>query len=134
MYLVASMALQRLGMPRELVVSMFTSIQSMKHIIWTAFGDSVSYINCADLDKPYQGILQGNSTRPIIWAAFSTLVVDVLYDKDCRVRITSAISKQSNKFVGSLFVDNIDLASGKLNRAEVDTDQVNQNLQKAIEW
>ena len=60
-------------------------------------------------------------------------MVDVLYNKDCGVRITSAILKQSDKFVSSLFMDDTDLASEKLNRAEVDIDQVNQDLQKAIE-
>ena len=54
---VVSLALQRLRILREPVVSMFASIQSIKYIVCTAFGDSNTHIIYAELDKPYQGIL-----------------------------------------------------------------------------
>ena len=43
-YSVASMSLQRIGIPNESLISIFIIIQKIEHIVRIAFGDSKSYI------------------------------------------------------------------------------------------
>ena len=50
---VASLALQRTGMPLGPAISIFNTIQNTNHIIRTAFSNSWSSFNRKDLDKPY---------------------------------------------------------------------------------
>ena len=123
-----------MGIPQKLVVLIFKTIQDMNHIICMVFRDSESYINGKELGKPYQVILQDNRVGPIIQAATSVPAVEVLHEKDYGVKITSAILKQSSKLISSIFIDDIDLAIGKLNRGESDNDRVNQDLQTVIEY
>jgi hypothetical protein len=52
-YSVASLALQQMDIPRAPIVSMLSTIQSMNHVVRTAFGDSDSFINGKDLAKLY---------------------------------------------------------------------------------
>ena len=40
-YSIVSLALQQFGMPIELIKSIFCTIQQLKHVIYTAFRDSV---------------------------------------------------------------------------------------------
>jgi len=42
-------------------------------------------------------------------------VVEVLKDQGCGTTITSALSKECFKIIGSIFVDDTDLAEGKVN-------------------
>jgi len=58
----------------------------------------------------------------------------VLKDRDYGVNITTAISKCSSKTIGSIFVDDMDLASGKLNSRRSDLDSTIKNIQELIEW
>ena len=50
---VVSLALQKMSILRALIVSMLSTIQSMNHVVRTAFGDSDSFINGKDLAKLY---------------------------------------------------------------------------------
>ena len=58
----ASIAMQRCGAPRSAIRSMFTTIQKLKHIVRTAFGDSESSFGGEFLREIAQlhGVGQGN--------------------------------------------------------------------------
>ena len=121
-------------MPLKYLTSKFATTQNMNHVARKAFGDSESFINVRALDKPYQGILQGNGSGPIAWTVTSTPEVEVLKDIGCGVSITTAITKQPNKTIGSIFFDDTYLATGELNTSSPCACQVVNNVQMAIEW
>ena len=54
---IASIVMQRIGMPKLPVIAMFRMIQQAEYFILTIFGDSTLSINGRNLSKPYQGIL-----------------------------------------------------------------------------
>ena len=59
--------------------------------------------------------MQGNSRGPITWAVISTLAVEVLHNQGCRVILTTLITKEFTRQIGSIFIDDTNLAAGKLN-------------------
>eukprot|EP00957_Ditylum_brightwellii_P117234 8941121-Ditylum_brightwellii.AAC.1 len=69
---IASLALQRVGMPKETIKCTFTTLQDRVHTCRTCFGDSTdSYggdIWIILLKPPPQGLVQGNGAAPCIWA------------------------------------------------------------------
>eukprot|EP00957_Ditylum_brightwellii_P201642 15326568-Ditylum_brightwellii.AAC.2 len=69
---IASLALQRVGVPKALINCTFTTLQNMVHTVRTVYGNSIeSYggdlwtIPCS---PPPQGLGQGNGAAPCIWA------------------------------------------------------------------
>ena len=50
------------------------------------------------------------------------------------MNITSAISKYSASTIDSIFVDNIDLVSSKMNKGIGDLDSTINKIQESIEW
>ena len=65
---IASIAMQRLGLPPEPITCMLLTIQEMEDIIRTGFGDSDLTLSGADEKEiPFQGILQGNGSGPVLW-------------------------------------------------------------------
>ena len=56
-HLVASLAMQRIKMPKDPILSIFATIQNIIHIVRIAFRDSTSSINRKSLAKSYQEIL-----------------------------------------------------------------------------
>ena len=107
------MALQCFSMPVHPLQSMFATIQQMYHHIRTAYGDSeITIYNT--LEIPQQGILQGNGLEPTSWAVTQTPIINIMRDKGYRVYLTTAISKQNLKVIEFVFVNDTDLAQGKL--------------------
>ena len=96
---IASLALQRAGIPRAPVVSMLQTMQGTEHCIRTVFGDSSITINGRDSDKPYQGMLQGNGSDPVTWALINAPMVDVQRKKGFGVKFATAISKTTDQVI-----------------------------------
>jgi len=119
---VASLAMQRQGMPLGPIVSMMTTLQNMKHKIRTIFGDSEGSFNAADSlfavplgdGKPIQGVGQGNGAAAQIWAVVSSPVLEVLRSEGYKCIFKVAISGEEISFVGYSFVDDADtITSGE---------------------
>ena len=72
---IASLAVQRVGMPRAHVVSMFRTTQGKKCCMRTAFGDSSITINGRDFGKPHQGTLRINGSSPVTWVLSNASMV-----------------------------------------------------------
>ena len=59
--------------------------------------------------------------------------MEVLHDLDYGVKITTAITKKPLKIIRSIFVDDTDLVSGRLNNGMSDRDKIITDIQKAID-
>ena len=76
---IASMAMQRLGLPLQPIQCMITTIQDMDHYIRTGFGDSDTTMSGRNSEgAPFQGILQGNGSGPVLWLAVSTPLIEMM--------------------------------------------------------
>ena len=62
---IASLALQRLGLPPGPITCMLCTIQQFKHHVRTTFGDSEEVLH-NNTEVPFQGICQGNGAGPTI--------------------------------------------------------------------
>lgn len=109
----ASLALQKIGMAKEEVISMFTSIQSMTHRVRTAFGDSsFTYGGQIENDTwllPPQGVLQGNGSGPTIWSILSSCIFQILRKRGQCNSFRSAIRNLLLELSGFAYVDDTDL-------------------------
>jgi hypothetical protein len=109
----ASLALQRLGIPRTEVVSMFDSIQRMRHTVRSAFGESTAvyggHIQGTKWKLPPQGVLQGNGCGPAIWAILSSVIFAILRNNGLQNKFDSAIRHLTLELAGFAYVDDSDL-------------------------
>ena len=103
-------------------------IQQMTHVVHTIFRDSESSIDKKLLEKPYQGILQGNGAGLITWFLTSTPAVKVLKEQGYGAIITSVLTKEFSKTIGSIFVDDMDLVEGSLNGSLLIIDEIASKL------
>jgi hypothetical protein len=109
---VASICLQRLGMPTGPLRSMFTTLQNMDHFVRSSFGISEQSFNAKDVNEvAIQGIGQGNGAGPQIWAAVSTVLLNVLRAEELGSVFSTPISRSTFQFAGYAFVDDTDLVT-----------------------
>ena len=102
----------------------------MEHHLRTSYGDSDEFFICKDSAINFHGAGQGNGFAPCIWAAISTVMLEVLKDEGFGSAITSSITNLVTSLVAFAFVDDTDLVTiGKEN----DTlDEVIQKMQKLM--
>jgi len=121
---VASLCMQRQGMPLGPIICMMTTLQNMKHRIRTIYGDSEDHFDAADSlygvplgqAQPIQGVGQGNGASPQIWAVVSSPMLEVLRAEGYQCIFKLAISGEEVTFVGYAFVDDADtITSGAIN-------------------
>jgi Reverse transcriptase (RNA-dependent DNA polymerase) len=106
---VASLCLQRIGCPKPVVITMFETIQNLRHHVRSQYGDSELFYQAKQGTLPIQGLGQGNGAGPTIWALISTPVLNMLRTHGYGIKITSCISGDYLHFVGYSFVDDTDL-------------------------
>ena len=107
---IASLAMQRVGMPIEPILCMLQSLQNMTHHVRTAHGLSSSTYGCSLLDgKPVQGSGQGNGASPTIWTLISSPLLEMMRRLNFGVTFSSPLSNEDISFVGCSFVDDTDL-------------------------
>lgn len=109
----ASLALQRIGVSPQEIISMFHTIQTMSHKVRTAYGESKTSYG-GDTSKkrwrlPPQGVLQGNGSGPSIWSILSSNIFHILRDKGHRDAFISSIRKICVELAGFAYVDDTDL-------------------------
>jgi hypothetical protein len=113
----ASLCLQRIGTREQPIISMFETIQKLRHHVSTIFGESkISFVQQGDV--PIQGVGQWNGAGPQIWALVSTPVLNMLRESGLGATFLSALSKISTTLVGFAFVDDTDLIQNSLNAWE----------------
>ncbi len=77
----AALAMQRHGIPANIVDCLFTALQNLEHHVRTAFGDSPLFHGGAKWTVLPHGIPQGNGASPSIWAVVSTPLLNILRRK-----------------------------------------------------
>jgi hypothetical protein len=107
---VASLCMQRLGMDITPLQSMFYTIQQLEHYIRTAHGVSQQSFNASDVHPiAIQGIGQGNGAGPQIWAAISTVVLNMLRTQKAGAEFVSPITRRHTSLAGYAYVDDTDI-------------------------
>jgi hypothetical protein len=127
---VASVCMQRLGIEINPLRSMFYTIQQLEHCVRTAQGVSQLSFNASDVHPiAIQGIGQGNGAGPQIWAAISTVVLNMLRTQQAGAIFESPISRQSTRLVGYAYVDDTDLIA----HLQDGGDEVVQQMQQSLD-
>jgi predicted lipid carrier protein YhbT len=129
---VASLAYQRLGIPKPPVKCMLQSIQNMKHHIRTSYGDSSFTMSNDGSLVPFQGALQGNGASPATWVIISTPLLNMLRSAGNGGHFIKAISKQYSHSVGYAFVDDTDLIQFDARDQKMSEEEVLGKMQQAI--
>jgi hypothetical protein len=109
----SSLSLQRIGISKTEVTSMFESIQRMRHKVRTSFGDSdITHggnWESSQWKTPPQGVLQGNGSGPAIWSILSSIIFQILHKQSQNNTICSPIRQQTLDLIGFAYVDDADL-------------------------
>jgi hypothetical protein len=122
--------MQRVGVPKNIINCLFTTLQDAIHQVRTGFGDSKGHYGGAVWLVPIHSIGQGNGAGPTIWAVVSTPLLNVLRDKGFGCEIICPQSSKFFKFVGYAFVDDTDIIQSAL----IETPELaKQQLQSAID-
>ena len=107
---IGSLSLQRVGLPTGPILSMFRSLQRMKHHLRTGYGISTSsYGHSLQQGKPVQGSGQGNGASPCLWVMMSTPLLNMMREENFGAHFITPLSKEKISFVGCSFVDDTDL-------------------------
>ena len=107
---VASLCMQRLGIPSSAIEMMFSTIQNLRHYVRTVFGDSISFFDANSVHPvAIQGVGQGNGAGPQIWAAISTVLLNMLRNRNIGARFESPLDHFVTQMGGFAFVDDTDL-------------------------
>ena len=109
----AGLAMQRCGVPSNMVESSLRPIQQLRHYIRTTYGDSVISFSADDGELPAHGIGQGNGAGPAIWAVVSTPIFNSMRQRGYGIFIRCPTSGASSDFffVRYAFVDDTDLVT-----------------------
>ena len=129
----ALLAMRRLGIPLEPIMSMFKTIQKTQFTTRTAFGDSEKTFGGFDKDyrTPVEGMGQGNGSGPQVWAVVSSAMFEVMRNLGLETHFTSPISQIELDLCGFAFVDDTDLiaAMGNAN----DPDGTMEKMQEVVD-
>ena len=129
---IASLALQRVGLPTGPILSMFKSLQNMKHYLRTGYGiSSSSYGKSLLQGKPPQGSGQGNGASPCIWVMVSTPLLNMMRREGFGAHFITPLTKEKISFVGCSFVDDTDLVLSSFD-SEQTLDDITPLMQSAI--
>jgi hypothetical protein len=127
---VASICFQCMGMPLAPLRSMFITLQQLKHFIQTAHGTSESSFHASTIHPiAIQGVGQGNGAGPQLWAAISTVVLNMLRNQGMGGYFESPISRRPLHIAGYAYVDDTDIItySSGYNEQQV-VAQMQQNI------
>lgn len=89
------------------------TFHKMKHFLRMGFSNSTIHYQ-GDLDKPLQGVLQGNRALPAVWAAVSTPIINILRCLQAELWGRSSISHCSLHIVSFSFVNDTTLVQGEI--------------------
>ena len=93
---IASLAMQRVGMPLGPIKCLLKSLQEMKHYVKTAHGISKHSYGCLLHDeKPVQGSGQGNGASPTIWTLISSPLLSMMRTLGFGADFKSPLSNES---------------------------------------
>jgi hypothetical protein len=127
----ASLAMQRMGVPRAAIDCLFTTLQNATHKVRTGYGNSSGHYGGQAWVIPFHGIGQGNGAGPAIWAVVSTPLLNTLRELGFGFQYATPASNIPINFSGFAFVDDTDLL--QVLSHETSVTEVRQRLQEAID-
>jgi Reverse transcriptase (RNA-dependent DNA polymerase) len=131
----ASLALQRIGVPIQMIQSSFTTIQQLKHYIRTVYGESIQFTGGEEVGLPVNSICQGNGAGPAIWAAVSTPIFEMMRHAGNGAQFCAAINGDAIMLVGFAFVDDTDLMVNHPTNDNSSTGIIQEKMQRSItDW
>jgi hypothetical protein len=98
--------MQQQNIPASACISVFTTLQKLRHILMTIYCDSKSGYGGTLWAQPYYGVGQGNGAGPAIWAVVSTPVLKIMKDEGFGLMYKTSIEGKHLNSVGYIFVDN----------------------------
>jgi len=110
----AAISMQRVGVPRNFINCLFTTLQEAVCRVRTRFGDSKATYGGPVWLVPIHRIGQENGAGPAVWAVVSTLLLNVLRKKGFGCELIQPLSSNFIKFVGYAFVDDRDVIQSAL--------------------
>ena len=125
-------AMEQNEIPKEPLVCMFITLQSLEHYIQTVFGDSAISFNGKLWIVLIQGSGQGNGASPAIWAIVSSPVLKMLWEEGHGAYFQALISGEELRFVGYAFVDDTDLITSPANAPNLSYKEVGEQMQAAM--
>ena len=129
---IASIALQRVGLPQAPIVSMLSTLQQMQHHLRTGYGISdKTYGKTLQHGKPTQGSGQGNGASPTIWVMMSTPLLNMMRTEKLGAHFISPLTKEKIQFVGCSFVDDTDLVCTSFDSDDT-LEDLHPQMQRAI--
>jgi hypothetical protein len=127
---VASICMQRMGMTMGPLRSMFFTLQNLQHFIRSAHGVSTKSFSASEVHPvAIQGIGQGNGAGPQIWAAISTVILNLLRSQHAGAEFVAPISGESLRLAGYAYVDDTDIIAHDKNGQ----DNAVMELQRSID-
>jgi len=126
----AALSMRRVGVPKNIINCLFTTLQEAVHKVRTGFGDSKAHYGGKVWLVPIHGIGQGNGTGPAIWAVVSTPLLNVLREKGFGCELLCPLSSEYYRFVGYAFVHDSDIIQSALTE---EPDAARLQLQEAID-
>ena len=100
----ASLSMQRVGMPTEPIIMMFSTIQELTHTVRSVHGDSTRSYSGKLWGVPIHGTGQGNGASPSIWAVVSTPILNMLRKEGYGAIFELPITHEQCWVVGFAFV------------------------------
>jgi len=126
----ASLSMQQVRVPKNIISCLFTTLQEAIHKVRTGFGDSKAHSGGSVWLVPIHGIGQGNGAGPEIWAIVSTPLLNVLRENGYGCEVVCPLSSIFFRFVGYAFVDDTDVIQSLLGENPA---QAQEKLQEAID-
>ena len=99
LHVIAAICLRRFGLEKGPVVSMIETLQTMAHLIHTAWGSKEGY-GPDDTDIPLQGILQGNGAGPCIWLVISVTLFSMMRKEGYGMKFLSPLTQEPSHIAG----------------------------------
>ena len=126
---IGAIAFLRLGVPRQAIRSLFTTLANMKHFVRTAHGDSSTYYS-GTKTHPLQGGGQGNGAAGPMWIAISIILLSIIATVPINATLTSAITLMTLSISAIMYVDDTNILLTAKNNESVD--DVKRNAQTII--
>jgi len=127
---IASLVFQAFGVPLSASKAMLTTIQEMKILLRTGFGDSTDFAS-STLSIKTQGLCQGNGASPTGWAVVSICILSTQKKRGHSAHFTCPIMKLKSHIAGIIYVDDTDLVHFHMDENQ-GKDDAFFNLQEAI--
>jgi hypothetical protein len=110
----AAISMQHVGVSKNIINCLFTTLQEAIYKVRTGCGDSKAFYGGPVWLVPIHGIGQGNGAGPAVCAVVSTPLLNVWKEKGFGCEVICPLSSSCFKFVGYAFMVDTDIIQSLL--------------------